>query len=158
MRIVLILLLHVALFGQSYNFEEIKFVSAVGTDFRKNGKIEINDKKVVITYEKPKFKQIVKEDNNITIKGSSGEIYKLKGKALYYTGLFIDIMTQLGSFEKIQSNRDFKVERVDNTFYLTFLGDMSDRVVKAEVKVKNSKVTRFKLFMPNEDTLTIVKK
>ncbi len=158
MRIVLILLLHVALFGQSYNFEEIKFISAVGTDFRKNGKIEINDKKVVITYEKPKFKQIVKEDNNITIKGSSGEIYKLKGKALYYTGLFIDIMTQLGSFEKIQSNRDFKVERVDNTFYLTFLGDMSDRVVKAEVKVKNSKVTRFKLFMPNEDTLTIVKK
>ncbi len=158
MRIVLILLLHVALFGQSYNFEEIKFVNAVGTDFRKSGKIEISNKKVVITYEKPKFKQIIKEDNNITIKGSSGDVYKLKGKALYYTGLFIDIMTQLGSFEKIQSNRDFKVERADNIFYLTFLGDLSDRVEKAEVKVKDSKVIRFKLFMPNEDTLTIVKK
>ena len=158
MRIVLILLLHVGLFAQSYNFDEIKFVSAVGTEFRQSGKIDINNEKVVITYKEPRFKRITKTDNNITIKGSSGDTYTLKGKALYYTGLFIDTMTKIDSFDKIKSNRDFKVERVDNTFYLTFLGDLADTIAKAEVKTKDSKVLSFKMFMPNEDTLTIVKK
>jgi hypothetical protein len=158
MRIVLILLLHVALLGQSYNFEEIKFVSAVGTDFRQSGKIDISDKKVIITYEKPRFKQIIKADNNITIKGASGDVYTLKGKALYYTGLFIDVMTKIGDIDKIKSNRDFKVERADNTLYLTFLGDLADTIIKAEVKIADLKVVSFKMFMPNEDTLTIIKK
>jgi len=158
MRVVLILLLHVALFAQSYNFDEIKFVSAVGTNFKKSGKIEVNDKKVVITYKEPRFKQITKVDDNITIKSASGDVIALKGKALYYTGLFIDIMTKIDSFDNIKSNKDFKVEQENNTFYLTFLGDLADTIVKAEVKTKNSKVLSFKMFMSNEDTLTIVKK
>jgi len=158
MRIVLIILLHVTLYAQSYNFDEIKFVSAVGTDFRQSGKIEIQKNITIITYTQPRFKQIVKNDNNITIKGSSGDVYTLKGKALFYTNLFIGVMTKLGNIDEIKTNRDFDVEKVKNIYYLTFKGDIADRVEKAEVKVDNSKVVRFKMFMPNEDTLEIIKK
>jgi len=158
MRIILILLLHVMLFAKSYDFDEIKFVSAVGTDYKQSGNIEKSGKKVVITYREPRFKQITKIDNNITIKSSSGDIYTLKGKALYYTGLFIDIMTKIDSFDKLKTNKDFRVERENKVFYLTFLGDLSDTITKAEVKTENSKVLSFKMFMPNEDTLTIIKK
>jgi len=158
MRTILILFLHVALFANSYNFDEIKFVSAVGTDFRKSGKIEITQDKTIITYTKPRFKQITKTDDNITIKGSSGDFYNLKGKALYYTSLFIDVMTKLDNFDEIKSNRDFNVEREKDIFYITFQGDLANSVVKAEVKTKDLKVISFKMFMPNEDSLEIIKK
>jgi len=158
MRIILILLLHVILFANSYNFEEIKFVSAVDTSFKKSGKIEVDKGKVVITYKEPSFKQITKIDNNITIKGSSGDIFILKGKALYYTGLFIDVMTKIDTFDKLKTNIDFKIERKNDIFYITFLGDLADTITKAEVKIKNLKVLSFKMFMPNDDTLEIIKK
>jgi hypothetical protein len=67
-------------------------------------------------------------------------------------------MTKIGDIDKIKSNRDFKVERADNTLYLTFLGDLADTIIKAEVKIADLKVVSFKMFMPNEDTLTIIKK
>ncbi len=158
MRTLLILLLHLSLFASSYNFEEIKYVSAVDTTFYKYGKIETLDKKTIITYTKPNFKQITKTDDNVSIKSSSGDVYNLKGKALYYTKLFIDVMVKLGEFKQIKTNRDFKVEKDGDMFYLTFLEDMADSIVKAEVKTKNSKVISFKMFMPNEDTLEIIKK
>jgi hypothetical protein len=158
MRIILILFLNAALFAQSYNFDEIKYVSAVDTDFRQSGKIEISNEKVVITYNEPRFKQITKTDNNISIKGSSGDTYNLKGKALFYTNLFISIMNRLGDFNELKTNRDFEVEQEKDIYYVRFKGDISNSIVKAEVKTKNSKVLSFKMFMPNEDTLTIVKK
>ena len=158
MRFILILFLHVSLFANSYNFDEIKFVSAVDTSFRQSGNIKILEDETIITYKKPRFKQIIKKDDNISIEGASGDIYYLKGKALYYTAIFIDVMTKLDDFDAIQTNRDFSVEKEKNILYITFLGEISDVIKKAEVKSKKQKVLSFKLFMPNEDTLEIVKK
>lgn len=158
MRFILVILLHVSLFASSYDFDEIKFVSAVDTSFRQSGNIKIVKDKTTITYKKPRFKQIIKKDDNISIKGTSGDIYYLKGKALYYTTIFIDIMTKLDDFDALKTNRDFSVEKEQNILYITFLGDISDVIKKAEVKIKEQKVLSFKLFMPNEDTLEIVKK
>lgn len=158
MRIILIILLHVSLFASTYDFDEIKFVSAVGTDFRQSGKIEVAEKKTIITYSKPRFKEITKTDNNITIKGKSGDIYTLKGKALFYTDLFIGVMTRLGNFTELKTNSDFVVEKEKNVYYLKFKGDIADSIIKAEVKVDGKKVLSFKMFMPNEDTLEIIKK
>jgi len=158
MRFILVILLHVSLFANSYDFDEIKFVSAVGSDFKQSGNIKILDDETIITYKEPRFKQIIKKDDNISIEGASGDIYHLKGKALYYTVLFIDIMTKLDSIDAIKTNRDFKVEKEKNILYLTFLGDLADVIEKAEVKIKEHKVLSFKLFMPNEDTLEVIKK
>ena len=158
MRIILIVLLHVSLFATQYDFDEIKFVSAVGTDFRQSGNIEVLKEKTIITYKNPRFKQITKTNGNITIKGSSGDVYTLKDKALFYTNLFIGIMTRLGDFDEIKTNRDFDVEKENSIYYLKFKGDIADSIIKAEVKTKNSKVLSFKMFMPNEDTLEIIKK
>ena len=158
MRIIFIIFLHVTLFANSYNFDEIKFVNAVGADFKQSGKIEILKNRTIITYNEPRFKEITKIDNNITIQGKSGDIYTLKGRALFYTNLFIGIMTRLGDFSELKTNSDFEVEKENNIYYLKFKGDISDSIVKAEVKTKNSKVISFKMFMPNEDSLEIIKK
>jgi len=158
MRFILIILLHVSLFASSYDFDEIKFVSAVATSFRQSGNIKIVKDVTTITYKKPRFKQIIKKDDNISIKGASGDTYYLKGKALYYTTIFIDVMTKLDDFDALKTNRDFSVEKEKNILYIIFLGDISDVIKKAEVKIKEQKVLSFKLFMPNEDTLEIVKK
>lgn len=158
MRIILIVLLHVTLFAQSYNFDEVKFVSAIETDFRQSGKIEIEKNSTIITYTKPQFKLINKTDNNITITNSSGEIYALRGKALFYTNLFIGVMTRLGDIKEIKTNRDFDVQKDNDIYNITFKGDIADSILKAEVKTKEAKVISFKMFMPNDDTLTIIKK
>ena len=158
MRFILTLFLHVSLIASSYDFDEIKHVSAVDADFIKSGSIEISKNRTIITYKEAKFKKIIKTDSNISIESSQGDIYNLKGNTLYYTTFFVDIMTKLGNFDKIKINRDFSVKRENNIFYITFLGNLSDAVERAEVKIKKLKVVSFKLFMSNEDTLEIIKK
>lgn len=158
MRFILIFVIHLSLYAQSYNFEEIKFISAVSTEFKKSGNINIEKEKTIITYEKPKFKQIVKDSENISIEGSSGKIYKLKGKAKHFTQQFIEVMTKLGNFNEIKSNRDFSVKKENEYAYVTFKGDISNQILNAEVRIKESKVISFKMFLPNEDTLEIIKK
>lgn len=158
MRFILILFLQLSLFAQKYDFEEKKFISAVETEFKKSGNINIEENRVVITYNKPSFKEIIKDNENVSIKGSSGKIYKLKGKAKHFTQQFIDIMTRLGSFDEMKSNRDFDVIKEDKVYYITFLDDISSQIKNAEVRIENSKVISFKMFLPNEDTIEIIKK
>lgn len=158
MRYLLILLFQLTLFAQNYDFDEIKLISAVSTEFRKSGNINIEEKKITITYSKPSYKQIIKDDNNITIKGSSGEVYTLKGKAKYYTGQFIDTMVILGDLDKINTNKNLSVKKKKNILHITFVDDGLNNISKAEVTIKSSKVIIFKIFLPNKDTLKIIKK
>ncbi len=158
MRYILILLLNVMLFGSSYDFYEYKYVAAASTEFKKSGNISFDGNKTLITYNKPKYKQIVSDGENVSIEGSSGKIYKLKGKARFYTNMFIEIMVRLDSIDELKTNRDFDVRIDGNIYYLTFKGDLEEQITKAEVQTKNSKVLSFKLFMQNEDTLEIQKR
>ncbi len=159
MQYLLVIFLQLTLFAQSYNFDEIKFVSGVNNEIKKSGNITIEEKKIIITYSNPKFKQIIKDNENISIEDSSGKIYILKGRAKQYTSQFIDIMIILGDFEKLQKpNRDFNLEKQKSHFYVTFIGSISSQIQKAEVKIKESRVVSFKMFLPHEDTLTIIKK
>ncbi len=158
MRLMMIFFLHVALFAYSYNFTESKFVSAVSVSFEKEGNINIQKDKVIITYKKPSYKKIIENDNNVSIEDSEGKIYHLKGKAKFYTKLFIDIMVRLGDFKELKSNEDFDVQKDGDIYNLSFKGDLADSIDRAEVQVKNSKVLSFKMFMPNDDTLKITKK
>ena len=159
MRYILMLLLNIMLFGgESYDFDEHKFVFAASTSFKQSGHISFEGNKTIITYSEPKYKQIVNDGTEITITGKSGKSYKLKGKGLFYTKLFIDVMARLGDFKKLKSSRDFSLTKHDGGYLVSFSGDMQDQVLKAEVKTNHSKVKSFKLFMKNGDTLEIVKR
>lgn len=158
MRYLLVLLLSLKLFATSYEFDEYKFVSAANTTFKQSGTISFEQNKTTITYAKPKYKEIVNDGTNITIKGSSGKVYKLKGKGLFYTKLFIDVMSKLGDFTKLKDNRDFTIDKKQTPYVVEFKGDLQDQVLKAEVVVESSKVKSFKLFMKNGDTIEIVKR
>ena len=158
MRYILILFIQLTLYAQNYNFDEIKYISAVSQEFKKSGNINIEEERTIITYTKPSFKEIIKDNENVSIKGSSGKIYKLKGSAKVFTQQFIDIMTRLGNIDEMKTNRDFDVKKEDNLYYITFLEDISNQIKNAEVKVKDSKVISFKMFLPNEDTIEIIKK
>jgi len=158
MRFMMIFFLHVVLFANSYNFIESKYISAVSTSFEKEGNINIEKDRVIITYKKPAFKKIIEDDNNVSIEDSKGKVYHLKKQAKHYTKLFIDIMVRLGDLKELKTNEDFDVQKDGNIYNLTFKGDLADSIDRAEVKVKNSKVLSFKMFMPNKDTLKITKK
>lgn len=158
MRTLLVIFLHVALFGNSYEFDEYKFIKAVSSEFKKSGTITLNKNETIIIYTHPTHKQIIKNDTNVTIIDSSNLPYILKGQASYYAKLFIDIMARLGEFSEIKSNKDFDVVQNGSRYLLTFKGDLSNQIRNAEVETKDSYVRSFKMFMPNEDTLQIVKK
>lgn len=158
MRYILILLLMIGLHAQSYNFDEYKYIFAANQEFKQSGRLSFEGNKTIITYSKPKYKQIISDDEHVTIEGASGKSYRLKGKGLFYTKLFIDIMTRLGKIQEIKSNRDFDVKKDAEIYFITFKGEMQDQVPTAEVKTKNSKVVSFKLFMKNSDTLEIIKR
>ena len=159
MRYILMILLSTVLFANdSYDFDEYKFIFAASTTFKQSGNIYFDKDKTIITYSIPKYKQIVDDNENITIIGKSGKSYKLKGKGLFYTKLFIDIMIRLGDFNKFKAARDFSLTREGNIYIVTFKGEMEDEILKAEVLTKKSRVQSFKLFMKNGDTLEIVKK
>ena len=108
MRYILMLCLSMFLFAnESYDFDEYKFVSAASTTFKQSGNISFNENKTVITYSQPKYKQITNDGVSVVIKGKSGKTYKLKGKGLFYTKLFIDVMARLGNLTKLKTSRDF---------------------------------------------------
>jgi len=158
MRSLLILVFTTLLFAEAYDFDENKFVFAIGNTFHKVGRIDYSKEKATITYSHPKYKQIVKVDNNISIEGSSGKRYYLKGKALSHTKAFIDIMIRLGEYREIKNNKDFDVKKEGERYLLTFKGEMKQMLPKAEVRTEGKKVKSFKLFMNNGDTLEIVKR
>ena len=158
MRYLLILLFHISLFASSYSFDEYKFVFGANQEFHKSGTISFDANKTTITYDEPQFKQIITDGKNVSIKGSSGKIYKLKGKARVYTNQFINTMTQIDDFKELKTNKNFDVVKEKQRYILTFKGAISDQIPKAHVEVKNSIVISFKLFMKNNDTLEIVKR
>jgi len=158
MRYLLILLLPIILFAESYDFDEYKFISAAATEFKKSGNLSFDGNKTVITYSKPKYKQIISYDKNASIKGASGKIYRLKGKALFYTQMFINIMVKLDKIENLKTNREFDVTKKDSIYHLSFKGEIEDQILSAEVKTEATTVKSFKLFMKNDDTLEIVKR
>ncbi len=158
MRYILILLLSTMLFGNSYDFDEYKFVSAASTEFKKSGNISFDGNKTIITYSKPKYKQITTDGVNVSMKGSSGKVFNLKGKAQFFTNQFIMIMTKIDEIDELKSGRDFDAKKKGDTYTLTFKGEVSDQIISAEVQTKGSDVLSFKLFMKNDDTLEIVKR
>lgn len=158
MRSLLILVFTTLLFSNSYDFDENKFVFAIGNAFHKVGNIAYTNEKATITYSHPRYKQIVKVDNNISIEGSSGKKYYLKDKALSHTKAFIDIMIRLGQYKEIKNNKDFDIKKEGDKYILIFKGEMKRMLPKAEVKTSKKKVKSFKLFMNNGDTLEIVKR
>jgi len=159
MRYFLMLCLSIMLFAaESYDFDEYKFVSAASATFKKSGNISFDKDKTVITYFEPKYKQIINDGTNITIKANSGKSYKLKGKGLFYTKLFIDVMARLGNIKKLKNSKDFVLSKKDNFYIVNFKGEMEDEVLKAEVCIEKAKVKSFKLFMKNGDTIEIAKK
>ncbi len=158
MRFIVILALHVALFANSYNFDEYKFVKAVSAEFKNSGHIDVQKDKTVIVYSEPSYKKIIKTDTNVTIEDSSKKLYHLKGRANFYAKTFIGTMTRLGDFSKLKGSSDFDIQKDGNTYFIAFKGDLANQITKAEVYVKDSKVLSFKMFMPNGDTIKIVKK
>ncbi|MCF6172171.1 MAG: hypothetical protein L3J44_00030 [Campylobacteraceae bacterium] len=158
MRFIVILFIQIMLFANSYDFDEYKYVSAVSSEFHKSGHIDIQVKRTIIIYKQPSYKKIIKTDTNVSIEDSSGSIYHLKGKANFYAKSFIDVMTRLGNFDKLKSNPDFDVQKDGDAYYLTFKAELADQISKAKVTTKNSKVLSFKMYMPNDDTIEIVKK
>jgi len=159
MRYILVLCLSVMLFGaSSYDFNEYKFVSAASVTFKQSGNISFDNSKTIITYSQPKYKQIIDDGIDVTITSKSGKTYKLKGKALFYTKLFIDVMKRLGDIKYLKKSRDFLLVKKENIYIVEFKNGIKDQVLKAEVEVKNSKVKSFKLFMKNGDTLEIIKR
>jgi hypothetical protein len=146
------------LFSLSYDFDEIKFIDAIGQKIQKSGHIDIQERYVEIVYHTPSFKKIIKIDDNITIEGKDGSIYSLKGKALYHTNKFIDIMGSLGEYKRLQNNQDFRIQKEKDEYHVRFFGEIADVISHAIVHVENEKVLRFKMFMHNGDTLEIIKK
>lgn len=156
MKKLLALFLHVTiLFGGSYSFDEIKYIKAVDSEFKKSGKINIDENKIVISY---KDKQIVKKNDDIKIITSDKKVTTLEGKAKYFTGMMIDTMAKLGEYKKLMSEDGFKKEVDKDLIYVSFSGDLTNLVTSAVVKVKDNKVSEFEMFMPNEDRLKIIKK
>jgi hypothetical protein len=144
--------------GESYDFDEHKFVFAASTSFKQSGHISFEGNKTIITYSEPKYKQIINDGIDVTIIGKSGKFYKLKGKGLFYTKLFIDVMARLGDFKSLTTSKDFIIDKKSNIYIVEFSEEMKNELLKAEVVVDMSKVKSFKLFMKNGDTLEIIKK
>jgi outer membrane lipoprotein-sorting protein len=158
-KIIVLLILNITLFASSYNFDEYKFVSAASITFKQSGNISFEGDKTIITYSEPKYKQIVSDGTNITIQGSSSKkLYKLKGKALFYTKLFIDVMSRLGEFKNLKNSRDFDVKKQGDLYEISFKRELEDQLIKGEGLTKDTKVKSFKLFMKNGDTIEIVKR
>jgi len=158
MRYLIILLITFNLFGSTYNFDEYRFVSAISKEFHKSGTISIDDKKIVITYTKPEFKKIVADAEGIVVEDAEGEKEALEGNILFYTKIYLNLIKKIDDVEALQSNDDFDVKQEGNFYILKIKNQLSDYVKKIELTTKDDKISTFKIFMLNDDTIKILKR
>jgi len=157
MRLVILLLITMSLYSNSFNFNEYRFVYAVGTTFKKSGSIVINNEAITISYKKPNFKKIISDGEAIGIEDESGKVNQLKGRALIYTKQYLDLIIKVERTKVLESNENFDVEMKDQIQTLYPKNEMKKQVEKIEVKRVNGEISEFKMFMSNSDTVEIIK-
>ena len=157
MRFIILLLITMTLYSNTFNFNEYRFVYAVGTTFKKSGTITIDNRAITISYKKPNFKKIISDGENIGIEDESGDVKQLKGRALLYTKQYLDLIINVESVKELKSNENFDVEMKDNIQTLYPKNEMKRQLEKIEVKRVNGEISEFKMFMSNSDTVEIIK-
>jgi len=157
MRFIIFLLINITLFANTFNFNEYRFVHAVGTTFTKSGTIQIDAQKITIEYKKPNYKKIISDGENISIEDDSHIVKNLKGRALFYTKAYMTLIVDVENSKELKSNKLFDVKDEDGKKILYPKNEMKKQVPKIEVDVINGKIQKFKMFMLNEDTVEIVK-
>ncbi len=158
MQYILILLISITAFASSYNFDEHRYVNAIDKKFIKTGIISIEDDKTIVTYEKPIFKRIVADSKSITIEDADGDIEKLSGDMLLYTKMYLDLIKKIDDVQELKSNDDFDIKKELDIYVLHIKNQLSDYVTKVEVKTSQNKISEFKIYMLNDDTIKIIKK
>ncbi|MCF6330662.1 MAG: hypothetical protein L3I99_03860 [Sulfurimonas sp.] len=158
MQYILILLISITAFASTYNFDEHRYVNAVEKKFTKSGTISIEDDKTVITYEKPIFKKIVANSKSIVIEDADGETEELSGDMLLYTKMYLDLIKKIDNVQELKSNDDFDIKKELDIYVLHIKNQLSDYVTKIEVKTLQDKISEFKIYMLNDDTIKIIKR
>ena len=157
MRFIILLLINIALYSNTFNFDEYRFVYAVGTTFKKSGTITIDKEAITISYKKPNFRKIISDGKDIGIEDESGKVNKLKGKALFYTKQYLDLIIKVESVKELKSNENFDVEMKADIQILHPKNEMKQKIEKIEVKRVEGEISEFKMFMSNSDTVEIIK-
>lgn len=155
--LLIILFLALALDAKSYKFEEYRYVQAVDVKFKKTGVVFMDKDVISITYDAPKYQKVISSKDGVTIDKGEGDVQKLEGRALTYTKVYLELIRELDNVKNYKDNKNFSVEKYNNTYTLFPKGDKDFRIDKIIIKTNKAEVKSFKMFMTNEDIIEIVK-
>ena len=147
------LLVSVTLFATSYNFSELRYSDATGRYSQVDGKIEFTKEGLNIEYPK-KSKRLVYDGESVTLLQDAKEI-ALKEQQERYMMQYFEILKMLHEGDESELKEEFEVEKKEYKTLLKPTSTLKYYINSIELTKENNILNYVKLFLKNNDTITI---
>ncbi|WP_321778434.1 hypothetical protein [Sulfurimonas sp.] len=141
------------LYGDTYNFSELRYSDALDTNIELKGEITFRKNYLNIKYpnKKKELRYINKKlsyfDNDNEVELNEDQIHKIIN--------YFEILTLLHNGDNNEMKEIFTIKNLDTKTQLTPLGMLSNYIKYIELYKQKNELSKIKLFFQNNDSITI---
>ncbi len=153
-KIIITLLIYSnLLIANSFSFSELRYSDAIGKSILLNGEIEFFESGLSILY--PKKDVLIEYKDDSLLYKESGEEIELNDMQVKQIIQYFDILILLHFGDASDYSDMFEVTQKDDISYLVPMGMVKNYIKKIEMLKENKKLNYVKLFLQNNDYITI---
>jgi outer membrane lipoprotein-sorting protein len=147
------LLTSITLLAQSYNFSELRYSDAIGKSSQLDGKIEFTKDGLNIEYPK-KRKKLVYDGKGVLLFQDDKKV-ELKEQQERYMMQYFEILKMLHKGDESELKEEFEIEKKEYKILLRPTSTLKYYINFIELTEENKILNYIKLFLKNNDTITI---
>ena len=151
--LILLLLLLQALFAQSYNFTELRYSDALGQTAEFEGKIIFFSDALIINYEK--YERVLEYRDGKLLYLQNNEPQELAKEQTQGIIEYFEILLLLHKGDESSLESEFTLNKTKDKTLLIPRGALERFLLKIELKKEAQTLKEVKLFLKNNDTITI---
>jgi hypothetical protein len=141
------------LFAQDIKFSEKRYIYAIDNEFSKNGKLFIDEKKVVLQYMQSEKKVIYTKDIIQVIDGDTVQNFTHEENVQY--DLFFQLVLAIYNNELQKLQENFQVKRADEEIILFPKEQIASIIKKISFKKVGQRLKYLTIYFQNQDRITI---
>lgn len=151
--IILLILLTFSIFAKSFNFTEIRYSDAIEKNIEQKGQITFFSNGIDIYYPET-YKNLIYKDNNLVyeVDGEDKELGGIQEQKIIY---YLDLLILLHSGDDNVISNIFKISKYEKYMVLLPKNEMKNYIDKIELSRDNGLLKYFKLYLSNNDSITI---
>ncbi len=142
-----------ALYAQSYSFTELRYSDAIGKSMQLDGEITFKKEGLEIKY--PKSKRVLDYDGEEISFFEDGNLVELPSEQISNMMHYFDILKLLHEGDENELKSRFIIKKLNEKTLLYPTNNLKYYIEHIELLKKNSTLKNIKLFLKNNDSITI---